>query len=88
MSGSEDAKRGLDYLRKSGQSTEGYTIPQLEALGRINNLKFPSSAYQKAAETLPPPTGKELENITINFLLEKKIPWCIGSRGGRKFMTS
>ena len=100
VSGTEDAKRGVDYLRKSGQSIERYTIPQLDALGkslkdptpsvptpsvpkfisegrdirrrqdqleRINNLKFPSSAYQKAAETLPPPTGKELDKYNDQF---------------------
>jgi hypothetical protein len=74
MGGSEDATRGLDYLRKSGQSTEGYTIPQLEALGRIDNLKFPSSAYQKAAETLPPPKGKELEEYNNQFFTRKRFP--------------
>ena len=40
VSGSEDAKRGVDYLRKSGQSIEGYTIPQLDALGK--SLKDPT----------------------------------------------
>ena len=74
MGGSENAKRGLDYLRKSGQSTEGYTIPQLEALGRIDNLKFPSSAYQKAAETLPPPKGEELEEYNNQFFTRKRFP--------------
>jgi hypothetical protein len=74
MGGSEDAKRGLDYLRKSGQNIEGYTIPQLEALGRINNLKFPSSAYQKAAETLAPLEGEELDEYNNQFFTRKRFP--------------
>ena len=84
VSGSEDAKRGLDYLRKSGQSTEGYTIPQLEALGRINNLKFPSSAYQKAAETLPPPEGEELEEYNNQFFTRKRFPGVSVAEVGEK----
>ena len=124
VGGSEDAKRGVDYLRKSGQSIEGYTIPQLDALGkslkdptpsvptpsvptpsvpkfisegrdirrrqdqleRINNLKFPSSAYQKVAKTLEPLTGEELDEYNDQFYTKPRFTGVtVGDVGNRMY---
>ena len=55
-----------------------------DQLERINNLKFPSSAYQKAAETLPPPEGEELDKYNDQFFTRKRFPGVSVAEVGEK----
>ena len=44
-----------------------------DQLERINNLKFPNSAYQYAAETLAPPEGEELDEYNNQFYTKPRF---------------